>query len=90
MIFAVGVRKTLQSISAWAYCSDSQGGRTTDVQHFKLEEGTVMLEPDVQAHFPDSETVNKTLRGLITFLPKSLNREQELNPTTHTEQVNHG
>ncbi len=43
---------------------------TIDVQHFKLEEGAVMLEPDVREYFPDSETVNKALRGLITLLPK--------------------
>ncbi len=43
---------------------------TTDVQHFKLEEGAVMLEPDVREYFPDSEAVNKVLRGLITLLPK--------------------
>lgn len=43
---------------------------TTRVQHFKLEEGAVMLEPDVRAYFPDSETVNKALRGLITLLPR--------------------
>lgn len=43
---------------------------TTEVQHFKLEEGAVMLEQDVRAYFPDSETVNKALRGLITLLPK--------------------
>ena len=43
---------------------------TTDVQHFKLEDGAVMLEPDVREYFPDSETVNKALRGLITLLPK--------------------
>ena len=43
---------------------------TTDVRHFKLEEGAVMLGPDVQAYFPDSEAVNKALRGLITLLPR--------------------
>ncbi len=43
---------------------------TRDVRHFKLEEGAVMLEPDVQAYFPDSEAVNKALRGLITLLPR--------------------
>lgn len=43
---------------------------TTDVQHFKLEEGAVLLEPDVRQYFPDSEAVNKALRGLITLLPK--------------------
>lgn len=43
---------------------------TIDTRHFKLEEGAVMLEPDVREYFPDSETVNKALRGLITLLPK--------------------
>ena len=45
---------------------------TTDVQHFKLEEGAVLLEPDVREYFPDSETVNNALRGLITLLPKKI------------------
>jgi len=43
---------------------------TTLVQHFKLEEGAVMLEPDIRKYFPDSETVNKALRCLIPLLPK--------------------
>lgn len=43
---------------------------TTTVQHFTLEEGTVTLEPDVQRYFPDSESVNQALRGLIELIPK--------------------
>lgn len=43
---------------------------TTVVQYFTLEEGAVLLEPDVRKYFPDSETVNKTLRTLISLLPK--------------------
>lgn len=43
---------------------------TAQVQHFKLEEGAVMLEPDVRTYFPDSEAVNNALRGLITLLPR--------------------
>ena len=39
---------------------------TTSVQYFTQEEGAVMLDPDVKAHFPDSESVNKALRSLIT------------------------
>lgn len=39
---------------------------TTSVQYFTQEDGAVMLDPDVKAHFPDSESVNKTLRSLIT------------------------
>jgi hypothetical protein len=42
---------------------------TTIVQHFKLEEGAVMLEPDVRAYFPDSEAVNQALRSLIALIP---------------------
>ena len=43
---------------------------TTIVQYFKLAEGTVMLEPDVQKYFPDSEAVNKALRSLIALVPR--------------------
>lgn len=39
------------------------------VQHFTLEDGAVMLEPDVRAYFPDSESVNSALRCLIPLLP---------------------
>ena len=43
---------------------------TTLVQHFKLEDGAVMLEPDIRGYFPNSEIVNKALRCLIPLLPK--------------------
>ncbi len=43
---------------------------TTVVQYFKLEDGAVMLEPDVRKYFPDSETVNKALRSLIDLIPR--------------------
>lgn len=42
---------------------------TVQIQHFTLEDGAVMLESDVRKYFPDSETVNRALRGLITLLP---------------------
>ncbi|MFA6978039.1 MAG: hypothetical protein WC209_01850 [Ignavibacteriaceae bacterium] len=48
---------------------------TTLVQHFKLEDGAVMLEPDIRKYFPDSETVNKALRCLIPLLPKKRGTE---------------
>lgn len=41
---------------------------TTIVQHFQLEDGAVLLEPDVRAYFPDSEAVNTALRSLITLM----------------------
>ncbi len=38
---------------------------TDSVQCFKLEDGAVMLEPDVRKYFPTSDAVNKALRSLI-------------------------
>ncbi|MEQ1795428.1 MAG: hypothetical protein ABL970_14695 [Nitrospira sp.] len=42
---------------------------TTLVKDIRPKEGTVLLEPDIQAYFPDSASVNKTLRCLIPLLP---------------------
>ncbi|MBU0701320.1 hypothetical protein KKE26_08540 [bacterium] len=40
------------------------------VQHFKLEDGAVMIEPKIREYFPNAEAVNKALRCLIPLLPK--------------------
>lgn len=42
---------------------------TTQVQHFTLEEGAVLLDPYVQQYFPDSDSVNYALRTLIKLVP---------------------
>ncbi len=42
---------------------------TVSVRYFTLEEGAVMLEPDVHEYFPDSEAVNTALRSLIALAP---------------------
>ncbi len=39
------------------------------VHYFTLEDGAVMLEPDVREYFPTSESVNETLRTLIAIAP---------------------
>jgi hypothetical protein len=41
------------------------------VQYFTLEDGAIMLDPDVQEYFPDAETVNRALRTLISLFPKN-------------------
>ena len=46
-----------------------KGNGTTSVQYFRLEEGAVMLEPDVRKYFSSSESVNKALRSLISIIP---------------------
>jgi hypothetical protein len=43
---------------------------TTTVQCFTLEDGAVLLEPDVRAYFPDSEAVNSALRTLISLVAR--------------------
>ncbi len=49
---------------------------TVSVRHFTLEEGAVLLEPDVQEYFPTSESVNQALRCLITLIPKTRRKRQ--------------
>jgi hypothetical protein len=44
---------------------------STTVQHLNLPEGVVMLEPDVQEYFPDTESVNHALRALIELIQAS-------------------
>jgi len=34
--------------------------------YFTLQDGAVMLDPDLKARFPDSESVNRALRSLIS------------------------
>lgn len=43
---------------------------TIDTHYFTLEDGAVMLEPDVRRYFPDSDAVNTALRGLISLVPE--------------------
>ena len=43
---------------------------TTSVKDVMPKEGAVVLDPEIQAYFPDSESVNKTLRCLIPLLPR--------------------
>lgn len=49
---------------------------TTLVQHFKLEEGAVVLDRDVREYFPTSEDVNRALRALIALVPEKAQRSK--------------
>ncbi len=46
-----------------------QDDGTVNAQYFTLEDGAVMLDPDVRQYFSNSETVNATLRALIALIP---------------------
>ncbi len=43
---------------------------TVEVRHYTLEDGAVMLAPDVREYFPDSDSVNEALRALIKLIPR--------------------
>lgn len=44
---------------------------TTEVREVVPPPGTVVLDPDVRLYFPDSEAVNRALRGLISLIPEA-------------------
>lgn len=43
------------------------------VQYFTLEDGAIMLEPDVRKYFSTSDDVNKALRSIIDIIPVKRN-----------------
>ncbi len=50
---------------------------TTIVQNFTLQKNAIVLDPDVYAYFPDSESVNNVLRSLIALAPKKSEQVSE-------------
>ena len=44
-------------------------GSTTE-QEFKPGNNVVFLDPDLLPYFPDSESVNQTLRSLVALIPQ--------------------
>jgi hypothetical protein len=43
---------------------------SVSVQHYALEDGAIMLAPDVREYFSDSDSVNEALRALIKVAPR--------------------
>ena len=73
--FRGGVRgKHYRAMQAGYTITIHESDGTTVVKDVIPKEGAVVLEPDVRAYFPDSESVNRTLRCLIPLLPKKLKR----------------
>jgi hypothetical protein len=52
-------------------------GGTTTVHHFTLEEGAVMLAPDVREYFSDTDSVNEALRTLIGLIPRKRSKASD-------------
>lgn len=53
-------------------------------QYFTLEDGAVLLAPDVREYFPDSESVNQALRGLIGLIPRKSSQRVPQNSAVKT------
>ena len=69
--FTGGVRgKHHKAMQAGYTITIHKADGTTVVKDVMPKEGAVVLEPDIRAYFPDSESVNRTLRCLIPLLPK--------------------
>jgi hypothetical protein len=69
--FTGGVRgKHYEAMRAGYTITIHKTDGTTAIKNVKPKKGTIILEPDVQEYFPDSESVNATLRSLIKLIPK--------------------
>ncbi|HHT9144942.1 MAG: hypothetical protein Q7J76_10290 [Candidatus Brocadiaceae bacterium] len=69
--FTGGVRgKHYKAMQAGYTITIHKADGATIVKDVMPKEGAVVLEPDIRAYFPDSESVNRTLRCLIPLLPK--------------------
>jgi hypothetical protein len=68
--FTGGVRGKHYAVMQAGYTiTIHQADGSTVVKEMQPIEGTVLLEPDVREYFPDSESVNTTLRALINLIP---------------------
>ena len=69
--FTGGVRgKHYRAMQAGYTITIHKADGTTVIREVMPKEGAVILEPDIQAYFPDSASVNKALRCLIPLVTK--------------------
>ena len=69
--FRSGVRgKHYKALQAGYTITVHNADGSTTVKDVMPKEGAVILDPEVLAYFPDSESVNKTLRCIIPLLPR--------------------
>jgi hypothetical protein len=66
-----GVRGTHAAAMREGYpCTVQHADGTRELTHVRPLEGSIVLDPDVQAYFPDAAAVNTALRGLIALRPR--------------------
>jgi len=69
--FTGGVRgKHYGAMQAGYTITTHNADGTTVVKDVMPKKGSIALEPDILAYFPDAKSVNRALRCLIPLLPK--------------------
>ncbi len=69
--FTGGTRgKHYRAMQAGYTITIHQSDGTRIIKEVKPKEGAVVLAPDVQEYFPDSESVNAALRSLMKLIPE--------------------
>lgn len=69
--FSSGVKgKHAQSYQRGYIIEVTKADGSIETRALTLPEGAVVLDPDVRAYFPDSQSVNQALRGLIHLIPQ--------------------
>lgn len=65
--FSKGVRgKHYRAYRAGHSVRIHQTDGSIEEHHFTLADGAVMIDPDLRAHFPDSDAVNQALRSIVS------------------------
>ena len=73
--FTGGVRGKHAAAMRQGYtCIVHHADGTREITEVRPLEGSIVLDPDVQAYFPDAEAVNTALRGLIALRPQRRRR----------------
>jgi len=68
--FSSGVRgKHYKALEGGYRITIHKGDGTTVVKDIKPKPGTIVLSPDLRPYFPNSESVNRVLRSLVTLVP---------------------
>ncbi len=92
--FSGGVRgKHYQAMRAGYRIRIRRTDGSVVVKEVMPREDAVILEPDVQAYFPDSKSVNTALRSLIRLIParrasaRSAHRAHGRRPVAHSPRA---
>jgi hypothetical protein len=69
--FSGGIRgKHYKAMEAGYTITIHKEDGTTVVKDVKPKLGTVVLSPELRPYFPNSESVNRILRSLVTLIPR--------------------